>query len=133
MTILYSELLLSHSLSLYCYINRITYPHTHMIVKKINVSVRNECQKIHSNTSLFIAVRRSCHSVQGGSPDQRAGLGSWVDFDFASYTFCEVLIGLMGNWQKWLSRWARWWNITDQSQLNPTQLSDQMDHPVPYR
>ena len=34
----------------------------------------------------------------------------------------------MGNWQKWLSSWAKWWNITDQSQPNP--LSDQMDHPV---
>ena len=26
----------------------------------------------------------------------------------------------MGNWQKWLSRWARWWNIIDHSQPNPT-------------
>ena len=34
----------------------------------------------------------------------------------------------MGNWQKWLSSWAKWWNITNQSQPNP--LSDQMDHPV---
>ena len=26
----------------------------------------------------------------------------------------------MGNWQNWLSRWARWWNIIDHSQPNPT-------------
>ena len=30
----------------------------------------------------------------------------------------------MGSWQKWLSNWARWWNIIDQSQPNPTIRGD---------
>ena len=50
MTILYSELLLSHSLSLYCYINRITYPHTHMIVKK-------SMYRLEMNAKKFIRTR----------------------------------------------------------------------------
>ena len=47
-----------------------------------------------------------------------ANLGC-VDFDFGCSTFCLVLPGLMGLWQKWLSSWARWWNISNQSQPNP--------------
>ena len=34
----------------------------------------------------------------------------------------------MGIWQKWLGRWARWWNT--QIKVNPTQVIDQMNHPV---
>ena len=30
----------------------------------------------------------------------------------------------MGKWQNWLSRWARWWNITDQNQPNPAIRPD---------
>ena len=26
----------------------------------------------------------------------------WIDFDFGYSTFCLVLLGLMGSWQKWL-------------------------------
>ena len=47
-----------------------------------------------------------------------ANLG-WVDFDFGYSTLCLVLPRLMGNWQKWLSSRARWWNIPNQSQPNP--------------
>ena len=46
-----------------------------------------------------------------------ANLG-WDDFDFVCSTLCPVPPGLMGNWQNWLSIWARWWNISNQSQLN---------------
>ena len=46
-----------------------------------------------------------------------ANLGC-VDFDLGCSTLCLVLPGLMGNWQKWLSSWARWWNIPNQSQPN---------------
>ena len=35
-----------------------------------------------------------------------------------------VLLGLMGNWQNWLSKWAGWWNISDQSQPNHTIRAD---------
>ena len=35
----------------------------------------------------------------------------WVDFDLECFTFCLVLLGLTGNWQNWLSTWARLWNI----------------------
>ena len=30
----------------------------------------------------------------------------------------------MGNWQNWLRTWARWWNIPNQSQLNPGSPGD---------
>ena len=30
----------------------------------------------------------------------------------------------MGNWQNWLRKWERWWNISDQSQTNPTYRPD---------
>ena len=39
----------------------------------------------------------------------------WVDFDLGCSILCLVLPGLMGKWQKWLSRWARWCNIPNQS------------------
>ena len=42
----------------------------------------------------------------------------WVDFNFGSSTLCLVLPGLMGNWQNWLSSWARGWIIPNQSQPN---------------
>ena len=45
--------------------------------------------------------------------------GGWTDFDFSRSTLCLVLLGLTGNWQNWLSRWARRRNIIDQSQPNP--------------
>ena len=38
---------------------------------------------------------------------------------FCCSTLCLVLPGLMGNWQKWQSRLARWGNIPNQSQPNP--------------
>ena len=31
------------------------------------------------------------------------GQYGWVDFDFSSSTLCLFLLGLLGNWQKWLS------------------------------
>ena len=34
----------------------------------------------------------------------------------------------MGIWQKRLGRWGGWWNT--QIKANPTQVHDQMDHPV---
>ena len=51
-------------------------------------------------------------------------LDSWVDNDFGCSTLCLVLPGLMGSWQKWLSRWARWWNIPNPTQPNPTIWGD---------
>ena len=42
----------------------------------------------------------------------------WVDFDFGCSILCLVLPGRMGNWQNWLSSWARRWNIPNQSQPN---------------
>ena len=47
-----------------------------------------------------------------------ANLG-WVDLDFDCSTLCLVLPGLLGNWQNWLSSWARWWNIPNLSPPNP--------------
>ena len=43
----------------------------------------------------------------------------WIDFDFGCSTLSLILPGLMGNWQNWLSSWARWWNITNPSHSNP--------------
>ena len=34
----------------------------------------------------------------------------------------------MGIWQKRQGSWARWWNT--QSKVNPTQIHEQMGHPV---
>ena len=53
---------------------------------------------------------------------------AWVDLNFDYSTVCLVLPGLMGVWQKRLGSWARWWN--SQIQVNPTQVRDQMGHPV---
>ena len=53
----------------------------------------------------------------------------WVDFYLSCSTFCPVLLGLMGIWQKGLCNWARWWNT--QIKVNPTQVLEQMNHPVP--
>ena len=58
--------------------------------------------------------------LQGDTSSLLANLG-WVDFDF--YLF-HPLPGLMGNWQNWLSSWARWWKIPNQSQLNPGSPGD---------
>ena len=33
---------------------------------------------------------------------------------------CLVLPRQMGVWQNWLGNWARWWNIPNQGQPNPT-------------
>ena len=52
-----------------------------------------------------------------------ANLG-WVDLDFGCSALCLVLPGLMGNWQNWLSSWARWWNIPNQSQPIPVSPGD---------
>ena len=54
-----------------------------------------------------------------------ANLG-WVKYDFGCSILCLVLPGLMGNWQNWLSSWARWWNII----VNPTEVRQEMCHPV---
>ena len=35
--------------------------------------------------------------------DHLLGLLGLVDFDFGCFTLCMVLLGLMGNWQHWLS------------------------------
>ena len=42
----------------------------------------------------------------------------WIDFDLSCSTLCLALSGLMGYWQKWQSRLARWDNIPNQSQPN---------------
>ena len=56
-----------------------------------------------------------------------ADLG-WVDLDFECSTVCPIMSGLMGIWQKGLSKWAKWWKA--EIQVNPTQIRDQMGHPV---
>ena len=50
----------------------------------------------------------------------------WVDFEFSCSIVCQVLLVLMGMWRKRLGSWARWWN----TQVNPTQVYEQMNHPV---
>ena len=73
----------------------------------------------------LILVFQLGHPVQGDSSAR--GLG-WVDLNFECFTVCAVLPGLMGIWQKWLDRWARWWNT--QIKVNPTQVHGQMGNPV---
>ena len=74
---------------------------------------------VHSlyGTCNAIGVSLTSLSENGSSYIQRsrsyrvthlqANLG-WVDFDLGCSTLCLVLPGLMGNWQNWLSRLARW-------------------------
>ena len=52
----------------------------------------------------------------------------WVDLDFERSTVCLILLGLMEIWQKRLGKWARWWNT--QMKINPTQVHEQMGHPI---
>ena len=60
--------------------------------------------------------------LHGDSTHLLANLGGWVDYlalilaDPLSAWLC--LAGLMENWHNWLSSWARWWNIPNQSQPN---------------
>ena len=59
--------------------------------------------------------RQAGVTIQG---DPSHGEPRFVDFDFVCSPLCLVLHGLMGNGQNWLSSWARWWNIPNQSQPN---------------
>ena len=52
----------------------------------------------------------------------------WADFGLGYSTTCQIMPGLWGIWQKWLGSWATWWSI--QINVNPTQVHDQMRHPV---
>ena len=52
----------------------------------------------------------------------------WLTFNFCCSTVCLVLLGLMVNWQDCQRSWGGWWNII--KKINPTQLSEEMDHPV---
>ena len=54
-----------------------------------------------------------------------ADLG-WVDLDFECSTVCPIMSGLMGIWQKELSKWAKWWKA--EIQVNPTQIRDHQGH-----
>ena len=49
----------------------------------------------------------------------------WLTLVLFRSTICLILLRVIGK-----SQWARWWNMTDQSQPNPTQLSDQIVHPA---
>ena len=55
----------------------------------------------------------------------------WVDLDFECSRVCQILPGLMGIRQKWRGSWARWWNT--QIKVSPTQVHEQMGHPVQDR
>ena len=75
----------------------------------------------------------SCHPRVYKATHLLANLG-WVDFDFGFPTLCLVLPGLMRNWQNWLSSWARWWNIPNQSQPNRGSPGDVSPcNEVPHR
>ena len=68
---------------------------------------------------LYLNVNLS--GLQGGASGRIVG---WVDSDLGCSTLCLVLLGLLGNWQKWLSSWEVWWNILNHSQPNPTVRPD---------
>ena len=52
----------------------------------------------------------------------------WVAFDFGYSTVCPVLCGQMRVWQNGLSSWMRL--VEHPNQISPTQVSEQMNHPV---
>ena len=72
---------------------------------------------------------RMNHSARlhGGQSGQIDGMG-WFDHDFGSSAFYQVLLWLLWNGQKWLSKWARLWKITDQSQPNISTRPDAPAH-----
>ena len=49
-----------------------------------------------------------------------ASLG-WVDFDLCCSTLCQVLSGLLLNWQKRLSRWASEAKMVEHPKSESTQ------------
>ena len=49
---------------------------------------------------------------------------SLVDFNIGSLAICRILLRQMGLWQKWLSNWAKWWNIPNLRQPNPSPRAD---------
>ena len=63
------------------------------------------------------------HAIQGDSGGRLPEFG-WLGFSCS--TVCRFLFRKMAVWQKWLDRWARWWNII----VNPTQIGDHQSHPV---
>ena len=65
-------------------------------------------------------------SVVQGVPSA-CGLGL-VDLDFECFTVCPILLRLMRIWQKRLGSWTRRWST--QIKVNPTQVHEQMGHPV---
>ena len=73
-----------------------------------------------------VEKRTQVASRTQGVPSAR-GLG-WVDLNFECFTSWPILPGLMGIWQKRLGSRARWWNT--QIKVNPTQVHEQMGHPV---
>ena len=53
---------------------------------------------------------------------------TWIGLtDLWCSTICLVLLRLRGNWQKWLRRRTRWWNISNQCSK---QVRQQMTLPV---
>ena len=88
-----------------------------------------QCQEDHGEMRASVQVRTesdfSDYQIQG-VPCAR-GLG-FVDLNFECSTVCPILLGLMGICHKRLGRCARRWNI--QIKVNPTQVYDQLGHPV---
>ena len=48
----------------------------------------------------------------------------WSDFDLGSSAICPTQPRRMGFWQKWLNNWARWKNIPNLCQPNPSPRAD---------
>ena len=108
---------------------------------KPNFSIESTCRLLE--TSPFIAVffhdddcaecEAILESLEQVPLTFSTGWGVWSDSWVAIIWVLKldfrllpglVLLGLMGNWQNWLSK------LKNHIMVNPTQLSEQNDHPV---
>ena len=98
---------------------------SHLFGLVVILAIFLKCQSETRNFIIIVislVMMNKCIKPLEGIPYSGWGIQSysWVCFYLSCYTLCLVLLGLMGNWQNWLGRWAGWWSIIDQSQPNPT-------------
>ena len=71
------------------------------------------CKMVHFWTKTFVTVNGVtlsevlCHDISTHRVTHLLANLSWVDLDVGCSILCLVMPGLMGNWQNWLSSWAR--------------------------
>ena len=60
------------------------------------------------------------YGVEGVPFDRRLG---WIDFILERSNLFSFLLRLMRTKEKWMGRWASWWNT--KVKVNPTEVNEQ--------